>query len=72
MGTIGGSELIIVLVIVMVLFGASTIPKLAKSLGQAKREFESGVKEAEKKTALTNKDNSDTTSSDSIHKDTDR
>ncbi len=43
MGAIGGSELLIILVIVVVLFGASAIPKLAKSLGQAKREFEDGV-----------------------------
>ena len=45
----GGSpgELWIVLIIVVVLFGASAIPKLAKSIGQAKKEFEKGVKEGE-------------------------
>lgn len=45
----GGSpgELWIVLIIVVVLFGASAIPKLAKSIGQAKKEFEKGIKEGE-------------------------
>ncbi len=37
-----GPELIIVLVIVLLLFGGSQLPKLARSLGQAKREFERG------------------------------
>ncbi|MFT5123094.1 MAG: sec-independent protein translocase protein TatA [Verrucomicrobiales bacterium] len=45
----GGSpgELWIVLIIVVVLFGASAIPKLAKSIGQAKKEFEKGIKDGE-------------------------
>ena len=43
MGGIGVPELLIVLVIVLVLFGSSRLPKLAKSLGQASREFKNGV-----------------------------
>ena len=39
---LGPTELIIVLVIVLVLFGGAKLPKLAKSLGEAKREFEKG------------------------------
>jgi Sec-independent protein secretion pathway components len=42
---IGTNELIIIALVVLVLFGASAIPKFAKSLGQAKKEFEKGVKE---------------------------
>lgn len=45
MADIGGPELIIVALVVLVLFGASKLPKFAKSLGQAKNEFEKGVKE---------------------------
>ncbi len=46
MPNIQAPELIIVLVIVLVLFGGAKLPKLAKSLGQAKKEFEkSSVKE---------------------------
>ncbi len=46
--TVGPTELIIVLVIVLVLFGGARLPKLARSLGQAQREFREGVSEAEK------------------------
>jgi sec-independent protein translocase protein TatA len=36
-------ELIIILVIVLVLFGGAKLPKLAKSLGEAQREFKKGT-----------------------------
>ena len=41
----GSTELIIIALVVFVLFGAAAIPKFAKSIGQAKREFEKGIKE---------------------------
>ena len=40
-----GPELIIVLVIVLLVFGGSQLPKLARSLGQAQKEFKSGLAE---------------------------
>lgn len=43
-----GPELIIVLVIVLVVFGGSQLPKLARNLGQAKKEFESGMDEKDR------------------------
>jgi|TARA_B100001142_G_C14120137_1_gene572698 TatA/E family protein of Tat protein translocase len=36
---IGSTELIIVGLIVFVLFGAAAIPKFAKSIGEARKEF---------------------------------
>ncbi len=45
MSGIGAPELIIVLVIVVLLFGSTKLPKLAKSLGQASKEFKKGVDE---------------------------
>lgn len=42
---LGPTELIIILIIVLLIFGGSKLPKLARSLGQAKSEFESGVRE---------------------------
>ena len=41
----GPDLLIVVLVLVVVLFGGAAIPKLARNLGSAKKEFEKGVKE---------------------------
>jgi sec-independent protein translocase protein TatA len=37
---LGAPELLIVLAVVLVLFGGAKLPKLARSLGEAKREFE--------------------------------
>jgi len=39
LGSFGVTELIIILVIVMVLFGAKRLPDLAKGLGQGITEF---------------------------------
>ena len=44
--TLGGPEGIILLVIVLVLFGGSQIPKLAKNLGKAQKEFKDGLDES--------------------------
>jgi sec-independent protein translocase protein TatA len=41
----GGPELIIILVVVLVLFGGSQLPKLAKNLGKAQKEFKEGMGE---------------------------
>jgi sec-independent protein translocase protein TatA len=38
--SLGGPELLILLLIVLLLFGASRLPKLARSLGEAKRELD--------------------------------
>ncbi len=37
---IGGQELILILVIVLVLFGARKLPELARGMGQAIKEFQ--------------------------------
>jgi sec-independent protein translocase protein TatA len=42
--SLGGPELLILLAVVLLLFGAKKVPDLARSLGQAKREFEDGGK----------------------------
>jgi sec-independent protein translocase protein TatA len=41
-GSFGGTELIIALVIILLLFGAKRIPELAKGLGSGVREFRKG------------------------------
>ena len=51
----GPPEIGLILVIVLVLFGGSQLPKLAKNLGKAQKEFKDGLsdgqKEADKKEA---------------------
>lgn len=41
----GMDGVILLLVIVLVLFGGSQLPKLARGLGSAKSEFEKGMRE---------------------------
>lgn len=41
----GGTELIIVVLVLVLLFGSSKLPSLARSMGQAKKEFKAGIKE---------------------------
>ena len=47
MGGLGAPELIIILLVVLLLFGSTKLPKLAKSLGEASKEFKKGVAESE-------------------------
>lgn len=49
---LGYQELLIILAIVVVLFGASRLPQLAKALGQSKRAFREGQEEAEEEARL--------------------
>ena len=40
----GSKEMLFIALIVFILFGAAAIPKFAKSIGLAKKEFEEGLK----------------------------
>jgi sec-independent protein translocase protein TatA len=42
---LGTPELIIILLVVLLLFGGTQLPKLARSLGRAQKEFKDGVGE---------------------------
>lgn len=42
---LGYQELLLILVIVLILFGAQRLPDLAKSLGSSVKEFKKGVNE---------------------------
>jgi sec-independent protein translocase protein TatA len=48
MGFIRGYEWLIILAVVILIFGPSQIPKLAKSVGSAFGMFKSGVKDVKK------------------------
>ena len=45
---LGAPELLIVLLIVLLLFGGAKLPKLARSLGEASREFKKGIDDKDK------------------------
>jgi sec-independent protein translocase protein TatA len=47
-GNLGFSELMIILVIVLVLFGAKRIPEISASFGKGIREFKKNVNEVER------------------------
>jgi sec-independent protein translocase protein TatA len=47
-GPLGLPELLIVLAIVVLIFGANRLPQLGKGLGQSIRNFKGGLREAEK------------------------
>ena len=44
---IGSQELILIALIVVVLFGATKLPKLASSIGESVKNFKRGMREAE-------------------------
>jgi len=45
LGEIVGWEFLLVIAVAALLFGSSQIPKLAKSMGQASKEFRKGLEE---------------------------
>ncbi len=45
MGRIGFQELLIILLILLLLFGATKLPQLGRSIGEALKNFKKGLKE---------------------------
>jgi sec-independent protein translocase protein TatA len=61
---LGAPELLIVLLIVLLLFGGAKLPKLARSLGEASKEFKKGIDDSDKdKDKAESKDDGKTASS---------
>ena len=48
MGSLGFPELLVILAIVVVLFGANRLPELGKGIGSAIKNFKAGMKDDEK------------------------
>jgi len=46
---LGAPELILILVIILVIFGGSQLPKLARNLGNSAKELRTGLKGDDKK-----------------------
>ena len=49
-GPIGSTEMLLIGAVIILLFGASKLPQLAKALGQSKKAFREGMDEAERET----------------------
>lgn len=49
---LGNTEIILIVLVIVLLFGASRLPQLAKSLGQSKRAFREGLDEADEEARL--------------------
>lgn len=47
MAGLGVTELVVILVILLLLFGSTRLPQLAKGMGKSIREFKKGVSEGE-------------------------
>ncbi len=47
MGNIGGQELFLILLIVLIFFGAKKLPDLARGLGQGIREFRKAARDVQ-------------------------
>ena len=46
-GNLGAGEIILIVLVILLLFGAKKIPELAKGLGKGMSEFKKGLKEVE-------------------------
>jgi sec-independent protein translocase protein TatA len=47
----GPGEIAILVIVILVLFGGSQIPKLAKNLGKAQQEFKKGLDQGQKESS---------------------
>jgi sec-independent protein translocase protein TatA len=56
---LGYQELLLILVIVLVLFGAQRLPDLARSLGSSVKEFKKGINEIKDDAAAVTKKDDD-------------
>jgi sec-independent protein translocase protein TatA len=46
-GNLGAGEIILILLVILILFGAKKIPELAQGLGKGMREFKKSLKDVE-------------------------
>ncbi len=46
-GSLGGSEIFLILLVILIFFGAKKLPELAKGLGQGIKEFRKAAKDVQ-------------------------
>ncbi|MBP1620486.1 MAG: tatAd 1 [Acidobacteria bacterium] len=62
LGPIGVTELIIILVIIVILFGVNKLPKLGKGLGEGIRNFKDSMRSGQNDASSDKRSNDDTPS----------
>ncbi len=55
-GNLGAGEIILILLVILILFGAKKIPELARGLGKGMSEFKKGLKDVEDEIKNTEKE----------------
>jgi sec-independent protein translocase protein TatA len=55
-GNLGAGEIILIVLVILLLFGAKKIPELARGLGKGMSEFKKGLKDVEKDIKETDED----------------
>jgi len=55
-GNLGAGEIILILLVVLILFGAKKIPELARGIGKGMSEFKKGLKDVEDEIKTADKD----------------
>jgi len=55
-GNLGAGEIILIVLVVLLLFGAKKIPELARGIGKGMSEFKKGIKDVENEIKSTDTD----------------
>jgi sec-independent protein translocase protein TatA len=56
-GNLGAGEIILIVLVILLLFGAKKIPELARGIGKGMSEFKKGLKDVEDEIKNTDKTN---------------
>lgn len=57
-GNLGATEIILIMLVILVLFGAKKIPELAQGLGKGMKEFKKALKDVEEDIKISDKSDS--------------
>ncbi|MEW6506901.1 MAG: twin-arginine translocase TatA/TatE family subunit [Bacteroidota bacterium] len=55
-GNLGATEIILIVLAILILFGSKKIPELAQGIGKGMREFKKAMKEVEEDIKITDSD----------------
>ena len=60
-GNIGAWEIIVIVLVILIFFGAKKIPELAQGIGKGMKEFKKAIKDVEDDIKITDTDKKDST-----------